>query len=207
MPAKNVRVDKVKAKRIALVSDTHFMKPNGSDVPARLLKALDGVDLIVHLGHISSAASLDRLERVAPVLAVQTPLDDKLMGESLSSEIKGGRTAGHARVIEAGGVRIGCVHALSAGSPKISVVDNERLKFTTKPLKDVLRAKFGAPVDVVAFANTHVEIVAWREGVLFVNPGSPNLPGGARQGKPGTIAVLEVEKGTAHVEIVDLARR
>ncbi|MEX1253535.1 MAG: hypothetical protein WEE64_04265 [Dehalococcoidia bacterium] len=49
--------------------------------------------------------------------------------------------------------------------------------------------------------------MAYREGVLFVNPGSPNLPGGAREGKPGTIAVLEVDKGTAHVEIVDLARR
>jgi putative phosphoesterase len=207
MPNKSTPIEKVRARRIGLISDTHFMKPNGSDVPARLLKALEGLDLIVHLGHISSAASLDRLERVAPVLAVQTPLDDRLMGEALSAEIKRGRTAGHTRVIEAGGLRIGCVHNLSAGSPKISVVNNERLKFPAKPLKDVLQAKLGTPVEVVAFANTHAEIVACREGVLFVNPGSPNLPGGARQGRPGTIAVLEIDKGTAHVEIVDLARR
>jgi putative phosphoesterase len=197
----------VKAKRIGLISDTHFMKPGGRDVPARLLKALEGMDLIVHLGHISSVASLDRLEHVAPVLAVQTPLDDRLMGDALTDELRRRRTAGHTRVIEAGGIRIGAVHNLSAGAPKISVLDNERLKFPSKPLKELLRAKFGVPVDVVAFANTHVEIVAYREGVLFVNPGSPNLPGGAREGRPGTIAVLEVERGTAHVAIVDLARR
>lgn len=202
-----LKVEKVRAKRIALISDTHFMKPKAADVPASLLRAMRGADLILHLGHISSSASLDRLAKVAPVLAVQTPLDDRLMGDALAKEIKSGRTRGYARVLECGGVKIGMIHNLSGGSPKVAVPDFERIKFPNKPMSELLRSRFGQRVDVVAFANTHVPIVAWRDGVLFVNPGSPNLPGGRRQKRgPGTIAMLEIERGTAHVEIVEVGR-
>lgn len=202
--ATKLRVEKVRAKRIALISDTHFMKPKGADVPRPLLRALRGADLILHLGHISSPASLDKLERVAHVLAVQTPLDDRLMGDGLAKEMKSGRTRGYARVLECGGVRIGMIHNLATGSPKVAVPNNERIKLPTKPMSEVLRSRFGQRVDVVAFANTHAPIVAWRDGVLFVNPGSPNLPA---HGKQAAIAILEIERGTAHVEIVELKRR
>ncbi|MGB2694877.1 MAG: metallophosphoesterase family protein [Dehalococcoidia bacterium] len=207
MASKNPAVEKVRARRIALISDTHFMKPDGSDVPRALLKALDGVDLILHLGHISSAASMDLLASVAPVLAVQTPLDDQQLGDALDAEQASGRTNGYTRVIEAGGVRIGALHNIASVSPKVVVVDNQRLKFPKASMSEVLRARFGQAVDVVAFANTHVEIVAQREGVLFVNPGSPNLPGGAREGGPGTIAVLDVRGGTMHVEVIEVPKR
>ena len=95
------------ARRIALLSDTHFMAADGGDVPQPLLDALVGIDLIIHLGHISSSGALDRLETVAPTLAVQTELDDKLMGEGLAGELDRGRTRGYTRVLEAGAVRNG----------------------------------------------------------------------------------------------------
>ena len=207
MPKRSPKIEKVNAKKIAFLSDTHFRTPNGSDVPKGLLKALSGVDLIVHLGHVSVPAALDKLETVAPVIAVQTPLDDRIFGDALSAEQKSGRTAGSQRVIEAGGLLIGLVHNLAAGTPKVAVLDMERLRFPTKPLRTVLSSRFGRSVDIVAFANTHADIVAYRDGVLFINPGSPNLPGGPRKGRPGTIAVLDVARGTAHVEIVELPRR
>lgn len=69
----------------------------------------------------------------------------------------------------------------------------------------MLEEKFGGPVDVVAYANTHVDRVSSLQGVLLVNPGSPNLPAGQRKGGPGTVAVLDVADGLATVEIIDLA--
>jgi putative phosphoesterase len=198
------------AQRIALISDTHFMAEDGSDVPQVLLDTLAGVELILHLGHISSAAGLNRLESVAPVIAVQTELDDKLMGEHLAAEVSGGRTAGYTRILEAGGLRIGLVHDFSARGVEVPLFEEnerQRLAFPAASTAEILTSKFGTPVDIVAFAATHQPMVLHRQGVLLVNPGSPNLPSGRRKGGLGTIAILTVRDGVAEVEIVELGDR
>lgn len=195
------------ARRIALISDTHFMAPDGSDVPRSLLDHLAGVDLILHLGHISSAGALDRLEQVAPVLAVQTELDDKLMGEHMNAETESGRTRGHTRVIEAGGVRLGLVHDFSAHGIEAPLIEENgirRLSLPDMPIADLLSSRFGSLVDVVACAATHDPFVLHRAGVLFVNPGSPNLPDGRRKGGRGAFVLLTIESGTVEVEVIDL---
>jgi putative phosphoesterase len=195
--------------RIALISDTHFMAADGSDVPQPLLDALAGADLIVHLGHISSAAALDRLGSVAPVLAVQTELDDKLLGDRLSGEVESGRTRGYTRILEAGRLRIGLVHDFSVRGVEVPLVEDgegHRLVFPDTPMAEILTSKFGAPVDIVAFAATHEPLVLHRDGVLLVNPGSPNLPAGKRKAGPGTIALLTVRDGAADVEVVAIER-
>lgn len=199
-----VTVTAVEARRIALLGDTHFMSPDGGDVPIALLEALHGVDLIVHLGHVSSPGALDRLELVAPVLAVRTALDDRLFGEQYADGLESLRTSGVARVIEAGGLRIGAIHDLVASGSGIKVDSGGRLVFSPLDLDATLGERFGGPVDVVAFAATHIDTVAHRHGVLFVNPGSPNLPGGKRQGGSGTIAILDLFQGAASVEFVEV---
>lgn len=206
MSGKPTEVEAGDAQRIGLLSDTHFMAPDGSDVPQVLLDALGGVDLIVHLGHISTPAALDRLESVAPVLGVQTELDDQLFGDALAGEVERGRVAGYTRIIEAGGLHIGAVHDFGARGVEVPLVHDDHLQFPDAPMDEILRSKFGQPVDVVAFAATHIEMVVFRQGVLLVNPGSPNLPGGRRKGGLGTIAILEVAGGAARVQLVDLAR-
>ena len=198
-------VQRVSAARIALVSDTHFTAADGSDVPDGVLEVLRGVELIVHLGHISNPRALDRLATVAPVLAVSTELDDRLFGDAITAEVERGRIARRTNVIEAGGLRIGLVHDLAAAEPAIGVRDDGALDFPDGPLEAVLRQKFGGPVDVVAYAATHVARVLYRQGVLFVNPGSPNLPSGRPKGSAGTLAILDVAGGTASVEVMDLA--
>lgn len=197
-------VPQISAQRIGLVSDTHFTAPDAIDVPDRLIEALRGVDLIIHLGHISNPQSLDRLEAAAPVLAVSTDLDDHLFGDAIAAEVARGRIAHRTNVISAGGVRIGMVHDLSGSEPVIGLVDGGGLAFPDGPLEPVLRAKFGGPVDVVAYASTHVSRVLYRQGVLFVNPGSPNLPDGRPAGSAGTLLILDVAGGTVAVEQVDL---
>jgi hypothetical protein len=69
--------------------------------------------------------------------------------------------------------------------------------------------KFGGPVDIVAFASTHREVAILKDGVLFVNPGSPTFPKGraarvAGQRALGTVGVLDVSGGTAVFEVIHL---
>ena len=56
--------------KIGLISDTH-MAGDGRGLPVAVLKALDGVDLILHCGDLECLGVLDYLETVAPVLAVR----------------------------------------------------------------------------------------------------------------------------------------
>ncbi|HEX2484601.1 MAG TPA: hypothetical protein VHQ66_04845 [Myxococcota bacterium] len=92
------------------------------------------------------------------------------------------RIARVARVIEAGGCAIGALFDLADAHPGFTVTDS--LAFPDGPLAPALTAIFGRRVDVVAYAATHRSHVARRDGVLFVNPGSPNLPSDGR----GTVA-------------------
>src|SRR5215470_15183948 len=63
------------AARIGLIADTHGRRDDGSDLPDAVLQAFAGVDLIVHCGDIGNPGILNRLETVAPVLAVPGEID------------------------------------------------------------------------------------------------------------------------------------
>jgi predicted phosphodiesterase len=210
-------VTRVKATRIGFLSDDHNTRDDGGDLPAEVLEAFRsaGCDLIVHLGHMGvrddtlGRGVLDRLAIVAPVLAVRD-FSGKKAGGSYITPAEGERVAGLTRVIEAGGFRIGAVHNLEkepgpaistppAGLPKLDGID----------VRAVLAEKFGGPVDIVAFASTHREVAILKDGVLFVNPGSPTFPKGraarvAGQRALGTVGVLDVSGGTAVFEVIHL---
>ena len=110
-------VTRVQAKRIGLIGDDHNQQEDGSDLPAQVLEAFKGCDLIIHLGHMGVRNSslgrgvLDRLTTVAPVLGVRD-YSAIVGGGSYVTPADGARVAGLTRVIEAGGVRIGAVHNL-----------------------------------------------------------------------------------------------
>jgi hypothetical protein len=55
--------------------------------------------------------------------------------------------------------------------------------------------------DVVVSGHSHRAAIEWRDGVLFLNPGSA---GRARFGKPRTLALVEVRDGRPQARIVDL---
>lgn len=176
--------------RIGLLADSHCHGPDASDLPVAVLDCFRGVDLILHLGDMGGRAVLDRLQTVAPVLATRgmdDPPDDP-------------RIAPATRVIEGGGLVMGAVFDL--GRAGIATMDGGRPTFGEASLDEVLRAAFGRPVNVVAFGGTHKELVAHREGVLFVNPGSPTLPAHADGRR--TVAVLELRERVATVEMMRL---
>lgn len=110
MTEKDPRAQDAQSYRIGLVADTHLRKEDGSDFPPVALDALQGVDLIVHCGDMGDQrVLLDRLESVAPVLAVRSFLDNRQHGEHFQSGSEQ-RVGGYTRIVEAGGLRVGVVH-------------------------------------------------------------------------------------------------
>ena len=204
--ARPARVD---ARRIGFVSDDHNRKERGGDLPDETLAALQGVELIVHLGHMDDRSVLDKLETVAPVLAVRDYSTKQPEKTRFITAAEGDRVAGLARVIEAGGLRIGAIHNLAMPpGPEIPAPAGGLPELARGKARDIVKAKFGGDVDVVAYASTHRAVAAIADGILFVNPGSPTYPKGpgytAGQKQLGTVGILEIANGVPLFEVVDL---
>lgn len=203
----------VTARRVGFLSDDHNAHDDGRDLPAATLRALDGVDLIVHLGHMGvrevlGYGVLDRLSQVAPVLAVRAYINGS-DGAAFLTPADRDRVAGVTRVIEANGCRIGAIHNLGTGpGPAIVSPPGGLPELAGHDLDEVLPAKFGGPVDVVAYAGSHRAAAVLAQGRLFVNPGSPTYPKGPGRvpgETPGTVGVLDVADGVASYEILELS--
>jgi putative phosphoesterase len=192
-------VDLSKVRRIGFLADTHSNKADGSDLPQEALDAFAGVDLIVHLGDIGRKGILDRLAAVAPVYVPAG--DDKgwiPVGQETGAPIK---------VIEAGGVGLGLTFNLTKPDKAVTVEDTS-LSFA-KPMAEIMRRRFGRPVDAIAFGGTHRQRRdrEEHEGVVFFDPGSPTYPSD-QQGENdlGSIAVLDLSSGRPVVELPRLTR-
>ena len=184
------------AVTIGVISDTHSAG-SGRDLPAKILDALRGVDMILHCGDLECLGVLDYLEEVAPLLAVrgyEDPLED------------GDRLAMTTRVVKVEGVSIGMIHDIQWPGPKIPTSpDGFELALPEGNGREILARKFKEPVDVVLFGDTHEELVMDWDGVLIMNPGSPTYPGKRhKRGSLGTIGILQVDGEDATGWIVDL---
>ena len=188
--------DPAQVKRIGLISDTHSAG-SGRDLPAPVLEALAGVDLILHCGDLECLGVLDYLETVAPVLAVRGYEDPREPG---------GRLADATRVVDAEGLAIGMIHDIQWPGPKIATTsDGTGLLLPEGQASQVLTAKFGRPVDVVLFGDTHEELICRWDDALIINPGSPTYPGRQhRRGALGTIGLLDIGPRTVAARILDL---
>jgi predicted phosphodiesterase len=207
-------VTRVSARRIGLIADDHNARDDGSDLPDEVLTAFEGVDLIIHLGHmgfrqILARGVLDRLAKVAPVLAVQDYSTDE-DGNAFVTPDDGERVAGLTRVIDAGGVRIGAVHNLGKPpGPEIVTPPGGLPELRGVAVDTALAAKFACPVDVVAYAGSHRAASLLAGATLFVNPGSPTYPKGpgrqAGQRALGTVGLLDLTGGAVAFETVELS--
>ncbi|HEY1425879.1 MAG TPA: metallophosphoesterase family protein [Caulobacteraceae bacterium] len=164
----------VSGRKFALTADTHDNLVDWPAVLERLKAGWGGVDAILHCGDISSEAALDGLSGAAPVFATRSEGDPPAAPPRLSDG---------PRVLVADGVRIGLVFSLPEAAA--SAEGAARL--------------FGGPVAACVYGGTHAAEVSEREGVLFVNPGSPSLA------KTRTTAVLTLDGGRASAQIIELA--
>jgi len=147
--------------RIGVVADTHcpeFLER----LPARLAELLEGVDLILHAGDVSSMETLAELGRIAPVQAVKgdhdptLPLPDRL-------------------VIEVGGRRIGLLHGHRSHlfEEPATFIGTVSLGYwwPKAGLHRWLRRAFPA-VDAIVYGHTHAAEALRHDGALLFNPGA-----------------------------------
>jgi putative phosphoesterase len=181
--------------KIGVISDTHLVQDDIHMMPSEILNAFAGVDLILHCGDIVSLSVLDYLETLCPVIAV----------EGYRDAVKDPRVHGRTCIVEVDNLRIGMVHDINWPSP-ILLTDYGVLEFPPEPIHDITKSKFGSPVDVVVFGDTHEPLITNQDGVLFVNPGYVCCLGMGEQTDLGTVAILTVSSGKVSSELLRISR-
>lgn len=173
--------------RIGVAADLHRSADDGSDLPAPLIDLFSTVDLIALCGDIGVAGTVDRLAKLAPVVAVRNPA---------SPDDGGGRAPRIAAVVRPAeaGLSFGLTFSLRGALS----IDEGRIVATGAGVRAAVEVQFDTAVDVVLFGSTHAPLVAHAEGIFFVNPGSPTFA------ERRTAAVLEAESGICQVDIVDV---
>jgi uncharacterized protein len=181
--------------KIGLISDTHIPSM-GAEPPSQVIRAFEGVDLILHAGHVEIASCIEWLERIAPVTATTSWLEGT--GEALPR-------VNTVKVVEAENHTIGICHELIIRSLGDDVIPGAigRALPSAESLANELLEIFGKPVDIVVFGYTHEAMVETHQGVLFVNPGSPSLV--KQNTRLGTVAILEITPQSSDARIVNLA--
>jgi uncharacterized protein len=167
-PSKEVRVS------IGVISDTHgHLDPAVGVVFA-------GVQLIIHAGDIIDPATIEELERIAPVIAVAGNMDDTKVGP-LPREVAG----------EVAGVRF--------------VVGHKRKRLLKRlALSKIEGVAKNDPPDLIIFGHDHLPAVEWVDGSLYLNPGTATSP--HEEDDDPTVAVVEVEQTGLSVRFVPLPR-
>src|SRR5260370_26186780 len=137
-----------------VLGDCHIHPAKGVDWPPLALDAFKGADLFVTLGDMGESAGLDTLARLAPVIGVHGRDDED-----------DPRTAAKHRVLEAGGLRIGCVFdPVEAG---VAVQAEPPVWAPAAKLPQL----FAGPLDALPWASTHLPPIERIDGRLQLNPG------------------------------------
>jgi putative phosphoesterase len=150
-------------KRIGLIADTHGL------LRASALKALAGVDAIIHAGDIDTPEIISSLKQIAPVFAVRGNMDKPY----------GPRPLPKYEIVEIDGISIYVCH------------DLDRLDL------DPAAAGF----QLVVFGHSHRAEIRYKEGVLYINPGSA---GPKRLTLPISVGMLEIKDGAVTPGIIEL---
>ncbi|MFC1918819.1 metallophosphoesterase family protein [Chloroflexota bacterium] len=168
--------------RIGLLSDTHIPKAE-KELPAEVLEAFHGVDLILHGGDIYIPSVLDDLERVAPVLAAA---GDDDYGNTLADK------------------RVKQKHILKLDGQTLWLIHERPFYLASKWWQNRVSSGLNKDdnPDIVVFGHEHTTVVQRFNGILFVNPGSPTFL--HYQHGLGTIGILDISSGKADVNIIQL---
>jgi uncharacterized protein len=191
--------------RIGLISDTRV--PGGAaEVPQEVVRAFEGVDLILHAGGIHVPEVLDWLERIAPVKAAgRIHVGHAERPQPLLREGEGDTRVAEQQVFQLEGHTIGMVNNLELDgfSDEIFPGSISAHRLPEGSLPTIVERFFGTPVGIVVFGRTLYTMVEEHQGILFINPGSPSLPKNLM--KLGTVVILRLTPGVREATIIDLA--
>ena len=166
--------------RVGVIADTHLpsLIRSMDELGSETGEFLTTVELILHAGDVTAPSVLDWFEQFAPIYVARGN-NDIFDHPSLED--------GHLLEIE--GWRIGITHELRPES---------------RPIAEMREQCFpGEEIDILIAGDTHVERLECREGVVFLNPGSPTLPH-HKEMRLGTVGLLDLTPKMLHAEIIVL---
>lgn len=144
----------------------------------QLAEFLRSVDLILHSGDVVTPSILDWCEQFAPLMAARGNHDDFT-----------DRRIEKVQVVDIDGVRIATTHDLRPED---------------RPMEMILERDFkGLNPDIVVSGDTHVDRLEYRDGIVLINSGSPNLPH-HKETRLGTVGLLEVTRSRIRAEVIVL---
>jgi hypothetical protein len=148
---------------VGIISDTHgLLRPEA-------VKALRGVDHILHAGDVGDPSILDSLRAIAPVNAIRGNIDAHGPCSHLPAT----------EVIDLCGHTFYMLH------------DGQALDL------DPVAAGFAAVIS----GHSHRPLIEWRNGVLYLNPGSA---GPRRFSLPVSLALLTIQADSLGPKLVTL---
>lgn len=134
--------------RVGVISDTHI-PISAKELPAEILLAFRGVDLIIHAGDLAELSVLEQLKAIsANVKAVYGNMDSTQVKKALPEK----------EIFKIGNFKIGLMHGY--GHP------NNLMELMQKTFK-------GEGVDLVIFGHSHLALSEKKDNILYFNPGSP----------------------------------
>ena len=159
--------------RILVISDTHIPRV-AIDLPDKIYKEIESVDMILHAGDFVENEVLDKLKTLKETKAVYGNMDSPNIRNALNPK----------EIIQVEKVRIGLIHGY--GAPR-DLIDTVKGEFTN--------------VDAIVFGHSHSAVNMVKDGILFFNPGSPTDTIFATSNSYG---MLEVEGNNIKGIIIDL---
>lgn len=176
--------------KIGVLADTHVPSKD-TMLPAAVLDAVRGMDIILHAGDVGGIEILQQLEPIAQTYAIYGEQDDAKVRKYLQEKQR----------LEFENRSIGLVHgnrALEGGLiARLSFNMNKNAR-----LQAVCASALAEypDVDAIVFGHTHEPYMKMHGGVLLFNPGAAVLP----SGKPGSIGVLEITNQAIKGRIIPL---
>ncbi len=143
----------------------------------RVFEIFEKVDYIVHAGDLVDLSVIDRLEQLAPVLAVYGNMD--------GPEIRG---------------KLPKMNSVKIFDWKIGVMHDPGTLFGMGKMREIVKQN---GFNVLVYGHTHYPNIKWEGEILYINPGSPTNPLPPFVTKP-TVALLKVTKEKIIPEIVPL---
>jgi uncharacterized protein len=162
-------------KTVGVISDTHVPK-RARVIPNRVFEIFEKVDFIIHAGDLIDLAVIDKLEQIAPVLAVYGNMDGLEVTDALPK-----------------------INSMKVFDLKIGVIhDQSCISGFTGPSELAQQNKF----DVLVYGHTHVAEIKWEGKILYINPGSPTDPPSPLV--KSTVGLLKITREAIVPQIVEL---
>ena len=172
--------------KIGLIADTHIPEARATLWP-QVYEAFAGVERILHGGDVHDLALLDELEKVAPVYCARGNGEDGSGGRPVQPE--------DPRVKYVWTMQI---EALTVGLTHYIPVEDSPASMTLPQF--VERYWPDATPDVIVSGDSHTELIAEKNGILCVNPGSPTYPHNYDT-QYGTIGFLNIDGDVAEASV------